>query len=119
RVLASPYCRTVQMAELMRLGPVSATDAVINMRVADYFGGRAAVTETASKLLGTTPTRGSNTVIIAHGNVALATFGFRPAEGEAVILRPDVSGDYAIVGRLTAEAFVKLGERAPRDSGNN
>jgi len=47
RVLASPYCRTVETARLMNLGEVEPTNDVVNMRVAEFFGGRSAVVKTA------------------------------------------------------------------------
>ncbi len=38
RVLASPYCRTVETARAIGLGPVEATTDIINMRVAEFSG---------------------------------------------------------------------------------
>ena len=46
RVLASPYCRTVETAKLMNLGAVQPSNDVINLRVASYFGGRNAIVKT-------------------------------------------------------------------------
>ena len=111
RVLTSPYCRCVQTAQLLQVGPVVKTSAVINMRAAGYFGGRETVAGTAREVLGTVPPPGTNTVIVAHGNVAIATFGFRPAEGEAVVLQPRGDGEFAVRGRLTPEAFELLAAR--------
>jgi len=47
---ASPYCRAMATAGLLGLGAVQATNEVINLRVAEYFGGRSAVIQTARKL---------------------------------------------------------------------
>ena len=43
QVLASPYCRTVETARNMKLGLVEKTTDIMNMRVADYFGGTSAI----------------------------------------------------------------------------
>ena len=40
RILASPYCRTVETAKLMNLGRVATTTDIVNLRVAAYFGRR-------------------------------------------------------------------------------
>lgn len=108
RVLASPYCRTVQTAELMDLAPVETTDAVINMRVASYFGGRQAVLATAQALLQTPPPMASNTLVVAHGNVARDATPVYPDEAEAVIFRPDGAGGFHFVGRLSPTDWVQL-----------
>jgi hypothetical protein len=69
-VLASPYCRTQETARLMAVGPVEASTDVMNLRAAQYFGGRAAIVASARQLLASAPQPGSNRVIVAHGNVA-------------------------------------------------
>lgn len=108
RVLASPYCRTLETAQLLDLAPVEATEAVINMRVSSYFGGREAVVATAQALLETPPVPDSNTVIVAHGNVARDATPVYPAEAEAVIFRPGPDGGFRFVGRLGPEDWARL-----------
>lgn len=108
RVLASPYCRTVETAKLMNVGPVESTTAVINMRSADYVGGRDAVVRTARELLSTPPAPGTNTVIVAHGNVAREATPVYPGEGECVVFRPDGQGNFSVAGRLTPDQWIKL-----------
>ena len=60
-VLASPYCRTLQTAQLMELGPVETTTDIMNTRVATYFGGVAAIAERARNRLSMPPSAGTNT----------------------------------------------------------
>ena len=36
QVIASPYCRTVETARNMKLGPVETTTDIMNLRVAEY-----------------------------------------------------------------------------------
>lgn len=109
-VLASPYCRTMETARLLALGDVQASVDVINMRVADYFGGREAVIKTARTLLAQPPVTGSNRVIVAHGNVAQAATPVYPGEGEMVIFKPDGNGNFIFVGKLTPEQLKKLSQ---------
>ena len=108
QVLASPYCRTMETARLMDLGPVVATTEVINMRVADYFGGRQTIIETAKTLLAKAPLTGSNRIIVSHGNVARNATAIYPDEGEAIIFESDGNGGFYFLGRLTAEAWEGL-----------
>lgn len=108
RVLASPYCRTVETAELMGLGQVETTTDVLNMRVADYVGGHDAVVRSARERLATPPAAGTNTVIVAHGNVARAATPVYPGEAEGVVFRPEGNDEFSFVGRLTPEEWTEL-----------
>ncbi len=101
-VISSPYCRCVQTAELMNLGTVTSSDAVMNLRVAEYYGGRQAIIESAQALLATPTTAGFNRVIVAHGNVAQAATPVYPGEGEAVIFKATGDGKFEVVGRIAA-----------------
>lgn len=109
-VLASPYCRTMETARQLGLGEVQASSDVINLRVAEYFGGREAVIATARKLLARRPADGSNRVIVAHGNVAQAATPVYPDEGEVVIFKPNGKGDFTFVGRISPDRWVQLSQ---------
>lgn len=108
RVLASPYCRAVDTARLMALGEVETTTDVMNIRAAEYVGGRDTVVRTARELLSTAPAPGTNTVIAAHGNVARAATPVYPGEAEGVVFRPEGNGEFIFVGRLTPEQWTAL-----------
>ncbi len=107
-VLASPYCRTMETARLMALGPVIASTDVMNLRSAEYFGGRGAIVASARKLLATPPPAGSNRVIVAHGNVAREATPVYPAEGEGLVFRPDGDGGFELIGRVVPDAWARL-----------
>jgi len=109
-VLASPYCRTMETARQLGLGDVQASTDVINMRVAEYFGGREAVVKTARTLLARPPVAGSNRVIVAHGNVAQAATPVYPGEGETVIFKADNNGHFVFIGRIMPERWVELSQ---------
>ncbi len=114
KVMASPYCRTVETAELMQLGAVEATTDVMNLRVADYFGGRGAIVVGAQTRLSTKPAAGTNTVIVAHGNVAQAATPVYPGEGEAVIFKPDGEGGFHYIARIAPDDWAGIIERVLR-----
>ena len=109
-VLASPYCRTMETARQLGLGDVQPSDDVINLRVAEYFGGREAVIATARQLLSRRPASGSNRVIVAHGNVAREATPVYPGEGEMVIFKPEGKGQFTFVGRITPDRWAELSQ---------
>ena len=107
-VLASPYCRTLQTAQLMALGPVQTTTDIMNTRVATYFGGVAAIAERARNRLSTPPKAGTNTVLVAHGNVLRAATDEYTGEAGAVVFRPEGNGRYSVVAHLTPQEWQRL-----------
>ena len=108
RVFASPYCRTVETARLMDLGEVVPTVEVMNLRVAVFPGGRQAIRASARALLSRQPDAGTNTLIVAHGNVAQAATPVYPGEGEGVVFQADGAGGFRVIGRLTPEQWAAL-----------
>ena len=107
-VLASPYCRTVETAELMGLGKVIESMQVMNLRSADYVGGRASVVASAQALLASAPGAAVNRVIVAHGNVAREATPAYPGEGEALVFEPDATGGFALRGRIAVGDWPRL-----------
>ncbi len=105
QVLASPYCRTIETARLLGLGDVEPTTDVVNLRVAAFFGGRDAIIATARRLLSIPPKAGTNTVIVAHGNVAREATPVYPGEGEGVVFKGDGNGGFDYVGRIAADQW--------------
>lgn len=108
KVYASPYCRTVQTAKLMNLGQVESTTDVMNLRVSEYFGGTLAIVANARSLFAKLPAPGTNTVIVSHGNLARKAIEQSPAEGEALVLRPDGKGSFHFIGRLTSADWLQF-----------
>jgi phosphohistidine phosphatase SixA len=109
-ILASPYCRTVETARLMNLGTVIPTTDIVNLRVASYFGGRDAVITTARARLAKHPDAGTNTILVAHGNVARESTPVYPSEAEGIVFRPDGSGGFTVFARLTPASWAGLAE---------
>ncbi len=98
RVLASPFCRTREVAQLafgrferaleVRGGPATAGDPVRYQPL--------------SRLLESAPKKGANDVIVSHGNPyhALHSGTAYLREGEAAIIRPLPGGGHDVVGRI-------------------
>lgn len=113
-VIASEYCRTRQTAELMGLATVRATREVINMRVADFVGGRTAVIDQTRRVLATPPPTGANTIIVAHGNLMRAATGVYCGEAGAGIFLPRADGKIQLVTQLAPEDWERLAGRFGR-----
>ena len=107
-VLASPYCRTVETAQLMGLGEVVKSTKVMNLRAASYFGGRASIVANAQELFASAPPDASNRVIVAHGNVAREATPAYPGEGEGLVFQADDSGGFALRGRIRPGDWSRL-----------
>ena len=108
QVFASPYCRTIETARYMRLGPVETTTDIMNMRVAEYFGGTSAIAERTRRRLAMHPRAGTNTVLAAHGNVLVTATGVYPQEAEAIVFRPEDNGSYSFVARISPQEWARL-----------
>lgn len=116
-VLASEYCRAAETARALGLGPVETTRAIMNLRAAEYLGGRDAVVARARERLGQPPPAGTNAVLVAHGNLMRAATDHYVGEGGAGVFRPLPDGEFAFVAELTPEDWVVLAERYGAASG--
>lgn len=111
KVAASEYCRTVETAELMALGEVEPTTDILNTRSADYVGGQTALIERARSRLGTLPEAGTNTVLVAHGNVVSAAASVSLSEGEAAVFRPLGEARFEFVDTVSLEDWERWANR--------
>jgi len=108
QVLASPYCRTVETARNMKLGPVERTTDIMNMRVAEYFGGTSAIAARTNGRLAMLPQAKTNTVLVAHGNVLVTATDVYPQEAEAIVFRPEGDGTWTFVARISPQEWSRL-----------
>lgn len=108
QVLASPYCRTVETARNMKLGPVEKTTDIMNMRVADYFGGTSAIAARTNGRLSMLPQEKKNTVLVAHGNVLVTATDVYPQEAEAIVFRPEGNGTWTFVARISPQDWARM-----------
>lgn len=109
-VFSSEYCRAKETAELFGLGKVSTTKKIMNLRVADMVGGRQVVIERARMMLAEMPKPGTNTILVAHGNLMLAATGAYPGEAGAGVFKPKGDGSFQLVAELTPQNWIDLTE---------
>lgn len=113
KVLSSEYCRAAETARLLDLGEVRTTRAIMNMRAAEYVGGREAVIRRARRVFSEPPPAGANTVVVGHGNLMRAATGAYAGEAGSGIYAPRTDSDkgFELVAELSPEAWTRLAER--------
>jgi phosphohistidine phosphatase SixA len=104
RVLASPFCRTVETAQLL-FGQVE--------KMAEVRGGPAVSAGSdryapLKRILATPVRAGGNLVVVSHGNPFYSIAG-PPylAEGEAAVIRP-LGADFQVVARVRIDGWQAL-----------
>ena len=108
-VLASPYCRTRDTAQLA-FGRVELSDDLI----APYSKeDEVEVAELAVKLralLATPPKASTNTILVSHSPNLLEATGLSIIEGEAAIFRPGRGGQFALIAHVLPDTWSELVE---------
>jgi phosphohistidine phosphatase SixA len=104
RVLASPFCRTVETAQLL-FGKAEKMQEVRGGPAVSAGSDRYA---SLKKILATPVQPGTNLVVVSHGNPFYSVAG-PPylAEGEAAVIRP-LGSDFQIIARLRIDAWQAL-----------
>jgi len=97
-VLASPWCRTMETAALLGLGPVTTLPAL-----ASFFGGQGEeAQQTAALHVALYAGRdGPPRILVTHQVNVTALTGIPPGDAELVVMRPGPAG-YEVAGRLRA-----------------
>jgi len=99
RVLSSPWCRCLETAHLMAVGPVEKTWAL----VPDWEPSAPVRLHELTQLV--SDWRGPGAlVLVTHAFTVRALLGFLPTQGETVVLRPSAEGSGAtdLVGLIAA-----------------
>jgi phosphohistidine phosphatase SixA len=105
-ILASPFCRTRESAELI-FGTPTISQAVRGGPGTDDSGERYAALR---KLLSTPVAKGSNLAISSHGNPFRAVAGTSYLqEGELAVIEPLGNGQFRIAARITSDGWKSLG----------
>ena len=95
RILSSPWCRCLETARLMAVGPVEESWALVPDKDRMF---PVRLPELKKIISGW---RGPGTLaLVTHAATVLALLGFQPAQGEVVVLRPGTGADPDLVGRL-------------------
>jgi phosphohistidine phosphatase SixA len=99
RVLSSPWCRCIETARLAFDGAPETSPALANL-----FGrpeNRDKQVTDLRKLLSDFRGRG-NLVLVSHGSTIVAVTDVSPEPAEMVVVRPEGSGKFSVIGRLSA-----------------
>lgn len=103
RVLSSPWCRSRETAELMKLGPVRTM-----MRFGSTFTAPSAVAQRRGSLALKTIARQSNrsgvVVVSSHQANIVDLTGIAPTSGEGIVVRY-TGGELTVIGRVPAPAI--------------
>lgn len=107
RILASPYCRTLETARLA-FGDAEPSPDLTSEDPDEGAEGRARMTAALKGLLGMVPDPGTNTVLVTHNlNIGDAT-ELDIDEGEAIVVLPDGAGGFSVVTRVLAGGWASL-----------
>jgi len=112
KVLASGYCRAIEMARLA-FGHVETSDALLLRNFVPVAGAPAPPpwpqrVEMMKKLIATVPQVPTNTILITHFPNVNAALGVQIEFGDAVIVRPDGQGGARLIARILANEWPSL-----------
>ena len=112
KVLASGYCRAIEMARLA-FGRVEASDALLLPTFVAVAGAPAVAAwpqrvATMKKMIATPPEGPANTMLITHFPNVRAALGVQIEFGDAVIVKPDGQGGSRLVARIFASEWPSL-----------
>jgi broad specificity phosphatase PhoE len=108
-VLASPYARTRESAELaFGRDRVRVTHDLLN----EAFPGTddEELARRLRRLLATRPPAGQNTVLVSHGFNLQGATGLSVAEGESAVFAPGDAGRSGLIARITTEEWQRLAQ---------
>lgn len=112
-VRSSPYCRCADTARLA-FGYLLLDD---DLSPLSDSNGRARIAA-LQRLLATPPLPGKNTVLVGHGDAIADVSGMALEEGEAAIIKPaPAGGSYRVLGRIRAEQWDAVADRAAGRAG--
>jgi virginiamycin B lyase len=111
RVLASPFCRTLETARLA-FGRVRVHRALFNTVTAERNAVWRRQIRSARALFARRPAPGTVDVLVTHGSVVADVTGRTLGEGEALALRPRGGGRFTVVGTIAPDDW-PAAPRAP------
>jgi phosphohistidine phosphatase SixA len=112
KVLASGYCRAIEMARLA-FGRVETSDALLLRNFVPVAGAAAPPpwpqrVAIMKQLVATAPEGTANTILVTHFPNVKAALGLDIDFGDAVIVRPDGQGGVRLVARISAREWPSL-----------
>jgi phosphohistidine phosphatase SixA len=107
RVVASPFCRTVETAELA-FGETETDEALLPI---ERGSGAEEAGTAVRELLGAAPEDGTNTVLVGHVSNLRPATGATPQEGGTVVFRPHGRGAFRIVAEIAPGGWQHLAQQ--------
>lgn len=111
RVVASPYCRTRETAELAFGADEVKTDEVLLPLPGTGKPGNDDAILAARQLLGQDTPEDANTVVVTHISVIEPVTGATPEEGGSAVFVPEGNGAFRIVAEVPPGGWAKLLEQ--------
>lgn len=108
-VLASPYCRTVETAELA-FGEAEKADELLPLPGPGEPGHEDGI-EKVKQLVGAKPDKGANTVLVSHSATIGPATDATPEEGGAAVFRPDGDGGFQLIADIPPGGWTRLAEQ--------
>ncbi len=110
KVLSSPYCRTLDTAQLA-FHKAQSEPALENLLLAASPARRETLVAGLRQLLAAPPVPGANTILVSHGFNLQAATQVSIAEGEAAIFLPDGKGSFTLVATVPAEEWATFEDK--------
>jgi phosphohistidine phosphatase SixA len=112
KVLASGYCRAIEMARLA-FGRTETSDALLLEAFVPVEGAPVPPpwperVEMMKQMIATVPEAGTNTILVTHFPNVKAALGVQINFGDAAIVKPDGHGGAAVVARVLSKEWASL-----------
>jgi phosphohistidine phosphatase SixA len=109
KVVASSYCRAVEMARLA-FGRTETSGALLLEAFVPAPGTPVPAAwpervEMMKQMIATAPEAGTNTILVTHFPNVTAALGIQIGFGDAAIIKPDGQGGAAVVGRIQSKEW--------------
>lgn len=98
RVLSSPWCRCLETARLLDLGPVTSSDALASTFPDN--SNRSQLVAAMRALIAGLDRSGPSTVMVTHQTNITALTGEDTQSGETVVLKLEPGGGFTVVGKI-------------------
>lgn len=108
RVVSSEYCRCVETATLLDVGPVTTSLDLFNVLAAEWAGGKEALVERARRRIQEPPPPGTNTILVSHGFLLREATSHQPGEMGGAIHHPHGTAPLQAVATLDLDDWEAL-----------
>lgn len=98
RLVSSQYCRCIETARLLALGPLQELTALNYLDIDEAEAVRAQTAKVLAYLK--SAPAGQRVVLVSHISNIVAATGVQPASGEMVVVRFGADGKLAVAGRI-------------------